>query len=159
MLLRNYHKVMNVLSKLRKELGITQIEAARLLNISRRTYQTYEQKNCSLTYRKLLTIAQLDEVEYVLSIKTIKQRVKSVFKKYNEVSAAYLYGSYARNEAKPTSDIDILVVCPATGLRFYKMAADLEDILKKKVDLQTHRQLANNENLLEMFLQEGIKIY
>ena len=33
---------MNNLKAIRKSLGITQIDAAKLLNISRRTYQKYE---------------------------------------------------------------------------------------------------------------------
>ena len=76
-----------------------------------------------------------------------------------EVKAAYLFGSYARGEATGKSDIDILVVCPAMGMKFYGMVADLEERLHKQVDLHTHRQLIRNEVFAEEVLKEGIKIY
>ena len=41
------------------------------------------------------------------------------------VSRAFLYGSYARNEASPDSDIDILIVSPVFD--------DQNDLLKIKV--------------------------
>ena len=77
----------------------------------------------------------------------------------SEVVCAYLYGSYARNEATSKSDIDILVVCHGMGLKFFEMAADLEESLNKKVDIQTHDQIGDNIDFLENILVDGIKIY
>ena len=154
----------NELRQKRKELGLTQAQMAKACGVSRRTYQTYEETNLQNdTYKDLL--AQLNEIcdvegkRYILSLKTIKLLCYQVFKQYPEVECAYLYGSYARGEATSESDVDILVVCPPTGLRFYKMASDLEKVLLKQVDLQTHRQIGDNESFLERLLKEGIKIY
>ena len=72
---------------------------------------------------------------------------------------SYLFGSYERGTAKGNSDIDILVVCPPMGIKFYGIASELEERLHKPIDLHTHRQLANNEQLMEQVLKEGIKIY
>jgi uncharacterized protein len=54
------------------------------------------------------------------------------------VNRAYLFGSYARGEAKKGSDVDILVELDYTqqiGLVFVQMKFDLEELLHKEVDL------------------------
>ena len=48
---------MNELREKRKELGLTQIQAASVCGVSRRTYQTYEEtQNLNKTYDELLNI-------------------------------------------------------------------------------------------------------
>ena len=115
---------MNELKQKRKELGITQIQAANACGVSRRTYQTYEEThNLNDTYIELLNkldeMGILDGSNYISSVKHIKNVCRELFKeKYPEVECAYLFGSYARGEATGTSDIDILVVCPPMGMKF-----------------------------------------
>lgn len=56
-----------------------------------------------------------------------------------------LFGSYARNEQTPESDIDILIeVDPKIGLGFVKLAEQLEKRLGKKVDLVSWRAVQPN---------------
>ncbi|MCK6611223.1 MAG: nucleotidyltransferase domain-containing protein [Bacteroidia bacterium] len=58
---------------------------------------------------------------------------------------AYLFGSFARNEADYQSDIDILVdldYSQKIGLQFIQMKLDLEKILGNKVDLVSSRGLS-----------------
>lgn len=156
---------MNELRQKRKSLGITQIQAANACGVSRRTYQTYEEtNNLNATYnelvKKLNEMSLVDGTNYISNVKYIKYVCKRLFsEKYPEVKAAYLYGSYARGEANGESDIDILVVCPPMGIKFYGIAAELEEQLHKQIDLHTHRQLIENEKLLEQILIDGIKIY
>lgn len=163
--MRRYNKSMNQLRQKRKELGITQIQAAHACGVSRRTYQTYEETfNLNATYddilKKLDEMCILDGSNYICGIKYIKQVCRQVFaEKYPEIKSAYLFGSYARNEATGKSDIDIVVVCPPMGMKFYGIASLLEEQLHKTVDLHSHRQLLNNEILLQEVLNEGIKIY
>ncbi|MCR5645938.1 MAG: nucleotidyltransferase family protein [Bacteroidales bacterium] len=63
--------------------------------------------------------------------------------KTQPVLKAWLFGSYARGEQRPDSDVDILVVFDQeTGkgvslLKHIGIALDLEDLLGKKVDLIT----------------------
>lgn len=156
---------MNQLQQKRKELGITQIQAAHACGVSRRTYQTYEEtKTINSTFKEL--VKKLEEIgitdgsNYICSVQGIKYVCRKLFKeKYPEVQAAYLFGSYARGEANGHSDIDILVVCPPMGMKFYGMAAELEQELHKEVDVHTHRQLVNNAQFAEQVLIDGIKIY
>lgn len=54
------------------------------------------------------------------------------------VKRAYLFGSYARNEAAHNSDIDLLVELDYSkriGFAFIQMQLDLEALLRRKVDL------------------------
>ena len=163
--MRIYNTIMNELRQKRKALGITQIQAANACGVSRRTYQTYEEtNNLNATYnelvKKLNEMSLVDGTNYISNVKYIKYVCKRLFsEKYPEVKAAYLYGSYARGEANGESDIDILVVCPPMGIKFYDIAAELEEQLHKQIDLHTHRQLIQNEKLLEQILIDGIKIY
>ena len=155
---------MEELKKLRKEIGLTQVEAASLLGVSRRTYQTYEETNKSIAiaedlYNRLNEIGIIDGSHIVLNIRMIKQKCAEVFKQYPEVKCAYLYGSYARQQANKDSDVDILVVNDPMGIEYFDMAYHLEETLHKSVDLQTHRQIADNSDFLEILLTEGIKIY
>lgn len=156
---------MNELRQKRIELGITQIQAANACGVSRRTYQTYEESsNFNATYNELLSkleeMGVMDGSNYILTIKGIKFVCGELFEsEYPEVESAYLFGSYSRQEATGKSDVDILVVCPPMGMKFYGMAADLEDRLHKEVDLHTHRQLLQNEVFLKKFLRDCIKIY
>ena len=163
--MRIYDLSMNELRQKRKELGITQIQAANACGVSRRTYQTYEEtNNFNETFkelvRKLDEMGVLDGGNYISNVKYIKYVCNQLFKeKYPEVKCAYLFGSYARGQATGKSDIDILVVCPPLGMRFYAIATELEEKLHKQIDLHTHRQLLENDKLLEEILKEGIKIY
>jgi len=156
---------MNQLQQKRKELGITQIQAAHACGVSRRTYQTYEEtKTINSTFKELVKKLEemgiMDGSNYICSVQGIKYVCRKLFKeKYPEVQAAYLFGSYARGEANGHSDIDILVVCPPMGMKFYGMAAELEQELHKEVDVHTHRQLVNNAQFAEQVLIDGIKIY
>lgn len=156
---------MNELRQKRKELGLTQIQAANACGVSRRTYQTYEEtSNINATYNELMKkldeIGVLDGSNYIPNIKFIKHVCKQVLQEeYPEVQCAYLFGSYARGEATGNSDIDILVVCPPMGMKFYGIVNKLEEHLHKQIDLQTHRQLVENEKFLEQVLKDGIKIY
>ncbi|MEZ4658027.1 MAG: nucleotidyltransferase family protein [Caldilineaceae bacterium] len=75
----------------------------------------------------------------VLSIlKQNKSRLQQEF----PVQRLALFGSWARNEQTPQSDVDILVeVAPTIGLGFVTLAERLEEILGREVDLVSHRAI------------------
>ena len=78
----------------------------------------------------------IDKSINVLSIKEIKDRVKPILNKYG-INNIYLFGSYARGEAKSTSDVDIY--CDKGNIRTLIDQGNLEDelekALNKKVDI------------------------
>lgn len=58
-----------------------------------------------------------------------------LFQQYHVKNMA-IFGSYARNEQRKTSDLDILVEFNSPiGIEFIDLANDLEQLLRIKVDL------------------------
>ncbi|MES2701062.1 MAG: nucleotidyltransferase domain-containing protein [Bacteroidota bacterium] len=73
----------------------------------------------------------------MLTVQQIKDTVAAYFKD-KPVTEVYLFGSYARGEAKESSDIDLGVVINRERLSLWQyvaMSTGLEDELKAKVDL------------------------
>lgn len=72
----------------------------------------------------------LAQIQDVLS-----SRKGEIFQRYHVKNMA-IFGSYARNEQKKTSDLDILVEFKSPiGVEFIDLANYLESILKLRVDL------------------------
>ena len=70
-------------------------------------------------------------------IKTIQEYFKT-----QPVLKAWLFGSYARGEETPDSDIDIMVdldYSKPVGLEFVQMQLDLQSLLQKSIDLVSSR--------------------
>jgi hypothetical protein len=65
--------------------------------------------------------------------------------KNKPVKKAFLFGSAARGDEDENSDIDILVELDYSkpiGLGFIRMKLELEDLLKRKVDLLTSNSVS-----------------
>jgi len=72
-----------------------------------------------------------------MSTETIKQKIVEYFKT-QPVLKVWLFGSFARGEESPLSDIDILVQYAEGGISLLKHCAminDLEALLDRSVDL------------------------
>lgn len=154
---------MNELKKMRESLKLTQVEAANLLKISRRTYQKYEsmeENDDKLQFYifKMKELNLIDEEHGILNLEFIKKNANPILSKYN-VNFCYLFGSYAKNKATPNSDIDLLIDSDVTGLDFFGLIEELRQALHKKIDLLNVNQLDNNQALLLEILKDGIKIY
>jgi predicted nucleotidyltransferase len=71
-------------------------------------------------------------------------KIRSFFSN-RPVKKAYVFGSYSRDEADENSDIDILVELDHTtpiGMKFFTYKDELEQILKKKVDLVSYEGIS-----------------
>ena len=153
------------LREIRKNMGITQREAADFLGVPLRTYSNYENdfnKQTSIKYKymveKLYTYGYVDEENGVLTLEEIKKAGTDVLSKY-PVEYCYLFGSYAKGKAGPTSDVDLLVCTTLSGIKFYGLVEELRERLKKKVDVLDQKQIINNFELTNEILKDGIKIY
>lgn len=74
------------------------------------------------------------------------------------VQSLYLFGSVARDEARPDSDVDLLVEFnkPIGLFEFIELQQNLETLLGCKVDLGTKRSL--KLQLKDRVLQEAIRV-
>jgi len=80
-----------------------------------------------------------------MSTQTITNAIADYFRT-QPVVRAWLFGSFARGEETPLSDVDILVVLDPSqpvGLKFFGMWNDLEHLLDRRVDLVTEGSLAD----------------
>ena len=67
---------------------------------------------------------------------------KAVLSQRYPIHRLALFGSWAREEQTPDSDIDILVdVSPSIGWKFVSLAEELEQLLGLKVDLVSSRAI------------------
>ncbi len=153
------------LKELRISNNLTQKEAANYIGISLRSYKQYENDVSKIDtikykyiYEMISRLGYVDEEHGILKIQDIIKIVKEVFDIY-PVEYCYLFGSYATNEARETSDVDLLVSTEITGMDFYGLAETLREKLHKKVDLLNTEQLTNNLKLLDEVLKNGIKIF
>ena len=156
---------MGELKELRTEKKLTQQQVADLIGISLRSYKSYEndeKKSDTLKYRyiveKLAEVSPIDEEHGILEVEDIRQKCEKVFEKY-EIEFCYLFGSYAKSKAKPSSDVDLLISSNVKGLRFYGLVEEIRIALHKKVDVLDLNQLNGNLELTREILRDGIKIY
>lgn len=91
-------------------------------------------------------------------VENIKSKIIKILKK-NDVVKAGIFGSYARGEAKKSSDIDIAVKIENKNISlidFIKIIKLLEKILKRKVDLVEYSEI--KPRIKEKILNEEIRI-
>ena len=156
---------METLKQVRKKTGLTQIQAAKLVGVCRRTYQTYEEEGrindvYDEILNKLKEMGITDGNPSILNVKRIKEVSSKIFANYPQVKCAYLFGSYARKEATIASDVDILVVAPGLeGFAFSGLHFELRQALNKDVDLINHTTLLKSEKMLRDILIQGVRIY
>ena len=74
----------------------------------------------------------------ILTIDEIREKIRPICEKYN-IEKVWLFGSYARGEAREESDVDFHVKT-AEEMRFLELGGlytDLEEALGKEIDLIT----------------------
>ena len=78
-----------------------------------------------------------------MNTQDIKTTIAEYFKT-QPVLKAWLFGSFARGEETPESDVDLIVVLDQSkplGMRFFGMWGDLERLIGRSVDLITEGNL------------------
>jgi predicted nucleotidyltransferase len=73
-------------------------------------------------------------------VQLLKKHLQDLKRRFH-VSSLFIFGSIARGEEKPDSDLDILVSFdgPSTVDAYMDLKFFLEDLLKRKVDLVTEK--------------------
>jgi predicted nucleotidyltransferase len=91
-----------------------------------------------------------------LKLKEISEIILDYFKD-KSVDAIYLFGSAARNEVREESDIDIAIVGSYDFMKLLGFKSDLEDKLKKNVDLVDFNKV--DTSFQGEIVSTGIAIY
>lgn len=78
-----------------------------------------------------------------------------------DVSEAYLFGSFARGEQTPNSDIDLRLVCgnAMTFGTLYELSHELERELGRKVEIVTNPPEHMRPAFRKSIKQEEIRLY
>ena len=77
------------------------------------------------------------------TIENIATITRPIFKKY-QIKSAGLFGSYARGDARPDSDIDILISFGEKTLSLWDMVGfrdEVSEILQKPVDIVSDKSI------------------
>lgn len=87
-------------------------------------------------------------------------KINEVFSLYPEIQEAIIYGSRAKGNFKPFSDIDLTLVGPDLNLSLQqKIENQLDDLLLPyKIDLSIYHQI-QNKDLLDHIARVGKKFY
>ena len=100
----------------------------------------------------ILSLINDDINKKVYSLKEIKRIIKPILNKYG-INDIYLFGSYARGEAKSNSDIDIY--CDKGNIKTLidqsELEEELENALNKEVDI------IFTTSILDEYFKEQIK--
>lgn len=96
----------------------------------------------------------------ILSLSKLKKIVSKIALKYG-VSAVWIFGSYARNEAKEHSDVDLLIEKGSlkTMPQLIRIQQELEKYLGIKVDVITTESIKHDYFFLKELEQDAFSLY
>lgn len=96
----------------------------------------------------------------MISPTDISTVVSRVLPRY-DVSEAYLFGSFARGEQAPDSDIDLRLICGNTMTfgALYELSHELENELGRKVDIVTNPPEHMRPAFRKSIEQDEVRVY
>lgn len=92
------------------------------------------------------------------TVPNIKRKVLPVLKRH-AIKRASIFGSFARGEAKPNSDVDLLIEYKSKNKSLFDLIdlkSELEEILGRKVDIVTYNSIY--WRLREQILSKQVEI-
>lgn len=96
----------------------------------------------------------------MITLADISSAVSRVLPRY-DVRETYLFGSFARGEQTPDSDIDLRLACgdSMTFGALYQLLLDLEDELGRKVDIVTNQPQHMHPTFRKIIKQDEVRLY
>ncbi len=93
-----------------------------------------------------------------MTVEEVRSRTTPVFREFG-VRYAAVFGSVARGEDRPGSDVDLLVRLgrPTGMVGYMRLIESLEDCLERKVDMLTEQSI--NQHLQTYIARDLTKIY
>ena len=128
--------------------GMSKSQVSRMENGTLGSPETYERVLAAMGFRMVITLedtrtAPIQDRDYILSL-------LKVYYSYNKdrygIEKIGLFGSFARNEGRPGSDVDILITLRQPNLFTYGIITQqLETVLGRRVDLVSERAILKEE--------------
>ena len=96
----------------------------------------------------------------MITLADISSTIFRVLARY-DVREAYLFGSFARGEQAPDSDIDLRLACGATMTfgTLYELSLELEKELGRKVDIVTNPPEHMRPAFRKSIEQDEVRLY
>ena len=96
----------------------------------------------------------------IYSIEDIKNMIYDILI-HTDVDKAILFGSYAKNEQTPNSDIDILLDSNGKikGLKFFAIIDMIKEKFDKDVDIKEKSEINQNSRIEKEIEKTGVVIY
>lgn len=96
----------------------------------------------------------------MITLVDISAAVSRVLPRY-DVREAYLFGSFARGEQTPESDIDLRLVCDDTMTfgALYELSLELEMELGRKIDIVTNPPELMRPTFRKSIEREEVRLY
>lgn len=90
---------------------------------------------------------------------SVLSQLRGVFARYPQIEKVLVYGSRAKGNFRPGSDIDLSLIAPSLSLTdLLRMETEIDDLLLPyKVDLSLFHQI-ENPDLREHILRVGIEL-
>ena len=124
--------------------GMSKSQVSRMENGTLGSPETYEKVLAAMGFRMVITLedirnCKVRDRDYILSL-------LKVYYSYNKgkygIERIGLFGSFARNEARPDSDVDILITLRQPNLFTYGIITQqLETVLGRSVDLVSEKAI------------------
>ena len=76
----------------------------------------------------------------VFKTEGVEGSLKDLVAQYKGISCAFIYGSYAKNKEKKTSDIDLLLVGKLSQAEFTQQIRDLESKLNREINFTVYNK-------------------
>ncbi len=153
------------LKEIRISKGLTQAEAAQIAGVSLNSYKNHELGRSKIDaplgrmiHSRIASYEKYGFDRGILPLELIESRVAAVFED-KAIDFAYLFGSYAKNEATEKSDVDLLISGAITGLDFFSLGGELERTLHKRVDVIRVEDVLSNEEMIKEIMATGVRIY
>ena len=98
-----------------------------------------------------------EKIYTIEEIKTILQKVLKNMPVYTVI----LFGSYAKNTATKTSDLDLVIDTKETlmGFKLYSLITQIEQVFNKKVNAFEKAEIIENSKIDEEIKKTGVVVY
>lgn len=158
-----------IIKEARVEYGLTQKELSEITDIPLRTIENWESgkripspwvEKMVYSYLKQYPKNQngiVTETKGIYEINQIRDALLPLTFKY-DIKQLILYGSYAKGQPEPRSDIDLVVDGNIKGIKFFGLLEDVNNAFVKSVDL-IHLSQINKDSEIYKHVMKGIVLY